>query len=230
MTSGALAENHRYILSGGVVWVDVSDAAELLTSRSAARGETCPFEDVERGAWYYADVVQAYRMDLISGLSRDQYAPGDTLTIAQCVKLAACMHQLSATGSVTLEPSPEGEAWYRSYVDYALQRGILREEQADYDAAITRGQFVELFYRAMPESAYTGINQIPDDAIPDVKRGDANAEEIYAFYRAGILAGYSATDFYPAHYFGKNTTINRAEVAAIMNRMFEPGARQAFSL
>ena len=230
VTGGTLAEHHRYVLSGGTAWIDAEDVAEALVSHSAAQGETCPFDDVDRGIWYYSDVVQAYRMDLISGLGKRRYGPAETLTIAQCVKLAACMHQLAATGSVTLENSPKGVHWYRSYVDYALRNGLLREEQADYDAAITRGQFVELFYRALPESAYTRINNIPDNTIPDVRLGDKYAEEVYAFYRAGILAGYGATDFYPAHYFGQETTIKRAEVAAIMNRMFEPTARQRFSM
>ena len=230
VTGGTLAEHHRYVLSGGTAWVDAEETAELLSSRGGVIGETCPFADVPEGIWYRSDVVQAYRQGLISGLSATRYGPGNTLTVAQCVKLAACMHQLAATGSVTLENSPKGVHWYRSYVDYALRNGLLREEQADYDAAITRGQFVELFYRALPESAYAKINHIPDDAIPDVKTGDAYAAEIYAFYRAGILAGYGATDFYPAHYFGQETTIKRAEVAAIMNRMFEPTARQRFSM
>ena len=124
---------------------------------------------------------------------------------------------------MTLANSESGP-WYRSYVDYALVCGILDGELAEYNTPVDRLTFVRIFFRAMPESAYPAINAVADDAIPDVKGGDPGANEIYVFYRAGVLSGYSDSSF------GPGKSITRAEVATIMNRMVDESARQTFTL
>ncbi len=64
-----------------------------------------------------------------------------------------------------------------------------------------------------------------DNAIPDVKTGDAYAAEIYAFYRAGILTGSDQSGtFRPA------SSIQRCEVAAILFRMFTEAERVSITL
>ena len=91
------------------------------------------------------------------------------------------------------------------------------------NAAITRAEFVHIFYGA--ESTYKAINQVANDAIPDVKSGDAFASDIYEFYRAGILTGSDARrTFHPA------SSIKRSEVATILLRMFETSAGKSISL
>ena len=93
-----------------------------------------------------------------------------------------------------------------------------------YNTPVDRLTFVRIFFRAMPESAYPAMNSVADDAIPDVKAGDPGANEIYVFYRAGVLSGYND------YSFGPGKSITRAEGATIMNRMVDPSARQIFTL
>jgi hypothetical protein len=66
---------------------------------------------------------------------------------------------------------------------------------------------------------------VADNAIPDVKMGDKYADEIYEFYRAGILTGNDA-----AGTFAPDSNIKRSEVAAILIRMFDVSARQSVTL
>ena len=236
LSIGAPAENGaarlyaRYLAAeDSVVYADATRAAAMKVSYTAQVGTGSPFTDVTRTEWFFSDVVSAHDRGLVNGITAEIYGPGGTLTGAECVKLAACMHELYQSGSVTLTPPAEGE-WYRSYVDYALEHGILSGELDEYNAPVTREKFVSIFYRALPESAYGEINAVPDGAIPDVTVEDAGAEEIYRFYRAGILAGYTAAEGRPAHTFGADTTISRAEVAAIMNRMLDETARVSFTM
>ena len=70
-----------------------------------------------------------------------------------------------------------------------------------------------------------GDNTVADNAIPDVKMDDANAEAIYSFYRAGILTGSDA-----AGTFNESSSIKRSEVAAILSRMYNENVRQAITL
>ncbi len=193
--------------------------------------EDCPFEDVPRGAWYFSDVCSAYRRGLVNGVTLTTFVPQGNLTLAQAVKLAACMHQLDADGFVTLENAPDGQPWYYTYAGYALENGILTEMPiSGWNDPVTRAVFVQLFFRALPEESYTAINEIPEGAIPDVEGFDPIGHEVYTFYAAGILTGYAEGGGRRAHEFGAATSITRAEVATIMNRMFDPGARVRFTI
>ncbi len=234
---GDARTGNRYVLCGDcTVTVTASEAA--LISVSAGAGEAapatptgeCPFADVRESDWFYADVMNAWRRGFINGMTETAYAPQDSLTVAQAIKLAACMHQDYHSGAVTLGSSADGRPWYMSYADYALRNGILPALPEEYDAAITRDEFVKLFFNALPEKEYAGINLIMDGAIPDVPTDAPIAREVYTFYAAGILTGFPADDTLPEHAFGPKRSITRAEVAAIMVRMVEPAARKRFTM
>ena len=210
--------------------LDITSASEVKVSAAARVGTGSPFIDVRRSNWFYADVVSAVARGLVNGMTPAFYQPGGTLTVAQCIKLAACMHQLQQEGAVTLA-NTEGP-WYTVYVDYAMKHGILEEEPEDCDAVIDRADFVGIFYRALPEDAYAAINAIPDGAIPDLPEAAdrEHGAEVYTFYRAGILMGYTADGRHAAYAFGPEDDITRAEVATIMNRMIDPSARRSFTI
>ena len=234
VSGGALALRQRYLVcEDASATISVTANSTFVLSPGAAvtqgQGTVSPFTDVLPGSWYYNDVLNAYKRGLVNGVTLSTYEPESTLTVAQCVKLAACMHQLWHTGKVSLQNSPSGP-WYRSFVDYALQNGILDGELGDYDTAMCRGELVHIFYRALPESNYPAVNNIADGAIPDVAMNDEYAREIYAFYRAGILSGYTPDGKHVRYEFDAGSTITRAEVAAILNRMFDPAARMRFSI
>lgn len=221
----AISSGHRYLAADGTLSViSLAEPSQLALYGSTSYGGTAKlsFTDVAENAWYYSDVRYAVDRALISGRSAETFAPDDGLTVAEAVKLAACIHQLHSTGSVTLKNG--GTVWYSTYVDYAKQNGILEKDYADYAAKITRSAFVNLFYAALPESEYAQINTVSDNAIPDVKMSDENAKEIYTFYRAGILIGSTNGVFNPAQ------NIKRSEVAAIMTRMFDSTARKSITL
>lgn len=232
--NGGVTLYQRYVVcEESAATLDITADAALYAAGAVSvtqgDGRVSPFSDVSRGSWYYDDVINAYERGLVDGMTASTFDPGGTLTIAQCVKLAACMHQLYTDGAVTLTPDTVG-AWYRSYVDYALENGIIAGEFDGYDAIIDRRRFVYVFYSALPPSEYAVLNDIPDGAVPDVAMTDPCAGEIYSFYRAGILAGYTDTPGYAAHAFAADSTITRAEVAAIMNRMFDARTRISFDI
>jgi len=230
-SGGDVRQGNRYILGGSAsASVTVADSAVISVSVGATGVFACPFTDVVRTDWYFADVSSAYQRGLVNGMTATSYAPKNTLTNAQAVKLAACMHQLYREGAVALENAADGRAWYMSYVDYAKRNAIMDTLPQNYDAAITRADFIRLFYNTMPESEYTRKNLIMDGAIPDIATDAPLAKQVYTFYMAGILTGYPADGTHIAHAFGANSTITRAEVATIMNRMFTPSARVAFTM
>lgn len=194
----------------------------------AAGGEVFSFRDVNETDWFYDEVRGAWENDLIDGITATEFRPNETLTVAQAIKLAAALHQMYYQGEVTLTNGTVN--WYDTYVTYALNNGIIDNTIAAYGAdkmnsAITRSEFVAIFSKSLEEGCFEGWNEVADNAIPDVKMTDKNADAIYTFYRAGILTGSDAKGtFNPA------TSIKRSEVAAILVRMYDTSARQAITL
>ena len=185
------------------------------------------FSDIKSSDWYFGAVKNAMNNKLINGVSATEFRPNETLTTAQAIKLAAAYHERSESGEVTLTNGTGN--WYSSYVDYAVDNGIVDGEYASMSTAemnkpIDRSEFVAIFAAAMGDDL-TGRNTVADNAIPDVDMDDENAEEIYAFYRAGILTGSDA-----AGTFNPHSPIKRSEVATILNRMFDAATRQTITL
>ncbi len=195
---------------------------------SFAQGTGYKFTDVPSDSWYYKSVKMAWEHDLIDGINETTFAPENNLTRAQAVKLAAALHEMYNRDMVTLANGTVN--WYDTYVDYAVKEGIIEAKYDSYtpaqmNAAISRDEFVHIFFGAMPEETYGAWNSVADNAIPDVKLSAQFAEEIYAFYRAGILTGSDAQGT-----FNPNSNIKRSEVAAILIRMYNEGERMGFTL
>ena len=185
-----------------------------------------PFTDVAKGSWYYSWVSRAYAAKLINGKSATRFAPNDNISLAEALKLAACVRQLLTDGAVTLQNSASGP-WYMSYVDFLKENKVLGIEigkATDYQRKITRAEMVRIFYAVIPSENRASINDIPADAIPDVgmlKSGQALYWfEVLGFYRAGILNGSDEYGtFHPDDY------IQRSAVAAILVRIIDPSTR-----
>lgn len=184
-----------------------------------------PFVDVPVNSWYYASVRGAWENGLIDGVTAYAFKPDNQLTVAQAIKLAAALHQMQTSGSVTLT---NGHPWYNTYLAYAIRNKVVGEEYKSYTAAqmnapVTRGEFVHILRGAT--NYYTVRNEVADNAIPDVKVTDTYGADIYTFYRAGILTGSDAKGTFHA-----GNTIKRSEVSAILNRMYDVSARQSIAL
>ena len=182
------------------------------------------FNDVPTDAWFYADVKNAFEKDLINGKNATTFAPYDNLTYAEAVKLAAAMNQKFTTGSVTLQ---NGNPWYQSYVDYAKTAGII-DKDYNWNQAATRAGYMEIFAKALPDTALPAINSVPDGSIPDVPMSHPQAAAIYKLYRAGILQGSSdyVGGVLTEHLCKPSDNIRRCEVAAILTRMLDDSARK----
>ena len=184
-----------------------------------------PFVDVPVSAWYADAVRDAWANGLIDGVNAAHFEPDGSLTVAQAIKLAAALHQRIENGTVTLK---NGSPWYRSYLEYAVEHGVIEESYLGYSAAalnapVQRAEFAHILYGAA--KPYAAINEIGANALPDVKTGDRYADEIYTLYRAGVLNGSDRSGtFYPT------SLIRRSEAAAILIRAFDEEARKTLTL
>ena len=208
---------------------------------ASAADPAVSFSDVKDTDWFADAVYTAAGMGLINGKGKDAagqdyFDPEGNITLAEAVKLAACMNQLHTEGAVTLT---NGDPWYESYADYGKFRFLMASEMGfSYesvmgmpDKVLNRAEFAWIFARALPEDALPAINAVPHNAIPDMRRDLADLtdqqryllsyyEEVYTLYRAGIVNGSDA-----AGTFHPESNIRRSEVAAIAVRMMQPEKR-----
>ena len=51
------------------------------------------FDDISTSNWYHDDILEARRFGLIEGVDNNNYAPKDTITVAQAITMAVRFHQ-----------------------------------------------------------------------------------------------------------------------------------------
>lgn len=178
------------------------------------------FTDVGESDWFYGDVKTAYELGIIDGRSSGSFDPAGMLTIAEVIKIAACIHKIYGTGSSSFTP---GSEWYRVYADYAKKNAIIFSEYTDYNKPAKRREAAEILSRALPSDALAAINSLSDGDIPDVRLSDSYGEEVYLLYNAGILRGSDE-----AGNFNAESLIMRAEISAIITRLTYPDRRIVF--
>ncbi len=233
-SGGDLIPGQLYIVcENSSVTVSITSASILLVGGNASTTGNVSFSDVGTHEWFFPYVTRGVALGLIHGMTDTTFAPDRTLTIAETITLAAQLHRLNVTGSTDIPKT--GTIWYDTYRNYCIQQGIIDASYADYsdaqmNAPTTRSTFVHIFYHAIPEDSLTSINEIPDDAIPDLKMADAYSNEIYTFYRAGILAGYTNSTAYADHAFGPGTSIRRNEMAVILVHLVDASTRVSFTI
>lgn len=182
------------------------------------------FRDVKASNWFYPYVVNTYEYNLLLG-SGGYFKPNGNITVAETIALASRLNVIYNGKSESFDQT-KGTNWYDTYVDYATKNSIISSNMfTDYNKAITREYFVKVMYNALPAKEYEEINNIKMNDIPDYKVIHKYANEVYAFYNAGILTG---TDRWGT--FKPDAKITRAEVAAIVSREAKLVDREYFTI
>ena len=179
------------------------------------------FSDVSASYWATPSIKLCYEYGFMKGTTPKQFSPTGALTVAEAIVMADRLHEIYTTGQSTLT---NGEPWYQTYVDYALENGIVQAgDFTSYTAKATRGQMAYLFSRALPASVLPSINNV--QTLPDVTGSTKYSQEIFSLYNAGVLTG---SDVFGT--FKPNDNIIRAEAAAILTRVALPTQRKTVVL
>lgn len=179
------------------------------------------FTDVSTTDWFSDNVKAAYEIGLMIGQG-ESFGVENNLTVAEAVTLAARLHSIYSGDNESFVP---GSPWYQVYLNYVKSKNLVSLDGLDMTAPATRAQFARILAAALPSEALKGVNNVADDAIPDVKLDHDCAEAIYKLYRAGVLVGNDDQGT-----FAPNSNIKRSEVAAIVTRMADSGLRKAITL
>lgn len=180
------------------------------------------FDDVQNDDWFYENVKSVYELGLMQGKGGKQFDPESGVTIAETLTIAARLHLIYDTGSDAFTAS---NPWYRVYVDYCASNGIASVDSDTYSQPASRAEFVMILANALPAEVFGEVNQVADNAIPDVHIKDSYGAAVYKMYRAGIMIGNDDIGT-----FAPDSEIKRSEVAAIVTRMVDASLRESIQL
>ena len=210
---------------GASTMIPIFDLPGILAERGAAssrfpltRGKLPNFVDVTPRDWFALWVDVAYNVGLTSGVGGNRYAPHQTLTVAEALKLAATIESRYRDDDFHLQGSG-GKNWYQPAVDYCVASGIVKSgdfSQSDYQRPVTRAEMARIFAATGLAKAMPELNDLDRvrASVPDVDASAPEAEAIYSMYAKGVLSGVDG-----ALTFRPEGTVTRAEAAAIVSRM-----------
>ena len=182
------------------------------------------FTDVAPSAWYRDNVAAAYEYGLMSGNGDGTFSPLGNISIAETITVSSRLYGIYHFGFAPLFEEVEG-LWFEPYVAYAQEFGIIDGTYPSYTPPATRAQFAQILANSIDPIDLEATNIVDDGAIPDVPMSSDYADAVYLLYRAGILAGSDSKGT-----FNPDSTITRAEAAAIITRIVDPSLRKSIEL
>lgn len=234
LTSGMAQQLVLRGQDGTVTRIFVSSIPQLLENNRVpgwqfplSAGRRASFRDVSDDDWFDRWVNLAYSVGLMEGTGTGKFEPLRTLTVAEALRLAACLESRARQDDFHLQ-SVSGSLWYKSSVTYCEAIGIISPGEFgpdDYERPVTRAEMAHIFAATTPVRSIKNINDLAQikRAVPDVESGDFASDAIYGLYAKGILNG---TD--TAHSFCPGSELTRAEASAIVSRIARPEQRIAF--
>ena len=172
----------------------------LLAATTLVRAYDISFSDVPESSWFYEDVMTLSESGVVSGYPDGTYRPTQNVTTGEALKMI-----LLAAGYP--EPARAESHWARGYLNFAIEQGFLVRYQdiSDLDINMTRGLVAKLAANALG---------LADPGIYGTFT-DTDSAYVEALCAAGIVSGYPDGTFRPS------APVSRAEIAAIVNRIYQ---------
>ena len=159
----------------------------------------------------------------MNGTSETTFSPDLAVSRMSAVVIACMISQIKEEGEISLKAA-SGEEWYRPYLEYAIEEGILTGSVEDYPweemkVPISRGEIAHYLARAVPKTDLKEINDIKREQITDVPSDHQYFADIYALCRAGVFSGSPDGTFQP------DAQITRAQIAIVADCLLNPDLR-----
>ena len=142
------------------------------------------YTDINESDHFWDEVMFATEKGVINGTDNNQFKPKDTLTIAEAIKISACINANFYEKEIT--PYDNSTHWVDAYYDYAIQNGIIKEgdfAKVDFDTPITKDRLFFIFANTLPDSEYIVLND------PESSPQTPMAAYVEKLFCAGIITG-----------------------------------------
>lgn len=179
------------------------------------------FKDVSAKDWFYSGVKAAYDNGLMVGVGNQRFSPNTTFTLAEAITICSRLH--ASYNNKTIGQSQAGEKWYKPYYDYAIDNDLLSSEMKQVTAIdttpATRAEAAYLFYQVLSAKERTPL-YINTSTIYDLQKVPATYQSAVSnMFKLGIFLGMTPG------YFEGNSSVTRAQIATILNRVTDKRER-----
>ena len=129
------------------------------------------YSDVAEKDYFFVSVGFATEKGILNGVGNGRFSPWDNLTVAEAIKISACIH--ANFHEKDIHPLAGSNHWADVYHDYAVENGIIDEtdfSNADFDNTVTRDRLFFILANTLPDSEYIAINETelaPQKFAPD---------------------------------------------------------------
>ncbi len=184
-------------------------------------GNLLPFNDVQPGTWYYADVRYVYENKLLSGTSANTFTPMAEMTRVQMIRV---LHNMAGSPEPANKPVTAGvRSWYYDSLQWAKQQGLTEGipiSEKDLYEPVSKVEFVTMLYRS--EFGYHGrqIGAFADLSNYTDLDGVSGSflDALRWAVGTGILNGAGGK-------LQPGSTVSRAQAAAMLHRFCELNAQ-----
>lgn len=97
------------------------------------------FPDIEAGQWYIPYLRKAVQTELVAGYPDGTFKPEATINFVEAAKIIV--------NGFDYKPHTYPETWYKPYVEVLAEYKAIPTSIKNFDAKITRAEFVEIIYR-----------------------------------------------------------------------------------
>ena len=170
------------------------------------------FGDLSETPWAKESIEELYKRGIVAGRGDGTFAPGDSITRSEAVKMIICAYQIGLNSENCVFSDIQADNWAYKYICAASNAGIISgisESVFGGNQPITREDFVTILYRTLA---------FMEKTEPIAKQGyfsDGNDISDYAkqsvdyMQAMGIISGENGK-------FVPKRNISRAEVSVIL--------------
>lgn len=171
------------------------------------------FKDISDG-WYYEEIIEAYELGIVTGVTPTTFAPNDPITREQYVTMLWRMldKPMAKNSTISFADAADISGWAKDAVAWGVEAGVIKgyEDNTFCPAAeITRAELATFTYRL-----FEGVDASlkADAGFKDLVAGSFYEEAVNVMANSEIINGVGGDMFAPT------ATATRAEAAAILVR------------
>jgi len=182
------------------------------------QNNSSPFSDMKGYEWANTAVNKLVGKGIINGMGDGRFAPADTLTREQFIKMIVTAFNLKSSGEGNPFSDVADGHWFTGYILAAYENGIttgINETQFGVGTSLSKEQMVTFIYRAL-EKCGISVKTQSGAVIKDKDNVSAYASDaVTALGNAGIVSGDENG------YFNPSQTATRAMAAVVIYKTLE---------
>ncbi|GAB1475738.1 hypothetical protein MASR2M70_05700 [Bacillota bacterium] len=176
-----------------------------------------PFTDLKGGEWYYENAVYAYTNGLISGVTKDKFAPTNKTTRAMVVTILWRLEGQPKAAAGAFNDVAKA-TWYTDAINWASANGIVSgysDSKFGPNDTVTREQMAAIIYNYGSFKKYNMKGKADLGSFADASKVSAwAAAPVQWAVENGIITGTGKG-------LNPKGSAERAQVAAILQRFIE---------